>query len=74
MNQPSAWQGRGLESRPTMKDAHSPAGQEFYAPANLADLPDCPRCKFGTPEPGKNDRMICIDCGHDCGPVKPAKR
>jgi len=61
--------GRGLESRPTMKDAHSPAGQEFYAPPSMADLPDCPVCKYGTPYPHKKDERThqvlsyrCIDC------------
>jgi hypothetical protein len=54
----------GLESTPTVKDAHSPAGQPFYAPASFADLPDCPICKFGTPALRK-DRWICIDCRCD---------
>lgn len=52
----------GLESEPTVKDAHSPAGQTFYAPANYADLPDCPVCKYGTPM-RDGDVFRCIDCG-----------
>jgi hypothetical protein len=52
----------GLESMPTVKDAHSPAGQPFYAPKNLADLPDCPYCRYGTPQPNKDGKMVCIDC------------
>jgi hypothetical protein len=59
----------GLESQPTVKDAHSPAGQAFYAPPNLADLPDCPVCKYGTPEP-KGGRLVCIDCGAVVGTEK----
>lgn len=55
--------GRGMESRPTVKDAHSPAGQEFYAPPSFADWPDCPRCKYGTPKPqGEGKPWLCVDC------------
>ena len=46
----------------TVKDAHSPSGQHYYAPPSLADLPDCPVCKFGTPEPS-GGKLVCIDCG-----------
>jgi hypothetical protein len=53
----------GLESRQIVKDAHSPAGQEFYAPPSHAHLPDCPKCKFGTPEK-RGDKVVCIDCGY----------
>lgn len=53
---------KGLESRPTVKDAHSPSGQPFYAPVSYADLPDCPVCKYGTPEQ-ENGKLVCIDCG-----------
>jgi hypothetical protein len=59
----------GLGSRPTVKDAHSPAGQPFFAPKSLADLPDCPVCKYGTPEP-KGQRLICIDCGAVVGTIE----
>lgn len=54
--------GNGLQSQPTIKDCHSPAGQPFYAPPNYADLPDCPVCKYGTPV-DRNGKMVCIDCG-----------
>lgn len=53
----------GLESTQTVKDAHSPAGQPFYAPPSYADLPDCPKCKYGTPM-WSGDKLRCIDCGH----------
>jgi hypothetical protein len=53
---------RGLESRGTVKDAHSPAGQEFHVPPSHADLPDCPRCQYGTPMERK-EGWKCIDCG-----------
>jgi len=52
----------GLESIPTVKDVHSPAGQPFYAPPSFADLPDCPFCRYGTPVEYK-DKWVCIDCG-----------
>jgi hypothetical protein len=52
----------GFESRGTVKDAHSPAGQSFYAPPSNADLPDCPVCKYGTPMESKHGWQ-CIDCG-----------
>lgn len=51
----------GLESRPTVKDAHSPSGQAFHAPASYADLPDCPVCKYGTPME-RDGKLVCIDC------------
>ena len=54
---------RGLESTPTVKDAHSPAGQPFYAPRSFADLLDCPFCCYGTPRKSK-DAWRCIDCGN----------
>jgi hypothetical protein len=54
----------GLESTPTVKDVHSPAGQPFCAPVSFADLPDCPICRYGTPMMRK-DRWICIDCRCD---------
>ena len=54
----------GLESTPTVKDAHSPAGQPFVAPVSFADLPDCPVCRYGTPTKRK-DRWVCIDCNWD---------
>jgi hypothetical protein len=53
---------QGLESTPTVKDVHSPAGQPFYAPPSFADLPDCPFCRFGTPMKHQ-DEWRCIDCG-----------
>ena len=53
---------RGLESTPTVKDAHSPAGQPFHAPRSFADLLDCPFCRYGTPRKAK-DTWRCIDCG-----------
>jgi hypothetical protein len=53
---------RGLESTPTVKDAHSPAGQPFHAPRSFADLLDCPLCRYGTPRKAK-DSWRCIDCG-----------
>lgn len=52
----------GFESEATVKDAHSPSGQTFYAPKSFADLPDCPFCKYGTPVP-VNHNYRCIDCG-----------
>jgi len=52
----------GFESTPTVKDAHSPAGQPFYAPRSFAEMPDCPFCKYGTPVEQK-DYWSCIDCG-----------
>jgi hypothetical protein len=52
----------GLESTPTVKDAHSPAGQPFHAPRSFADMPDCPFCRYGTPVEF-NDKWRCIDCG-----------
>ena len=55
---------KGMESTPTVKDAHSPSGQAFYAPPNFADLPDCPVCNYGTPTKRK-DRWVCIDCKAD---------
>jgi hypothetical protein len=61
--------GKGMESTPTVKDAHSPAGQPFYAPKSFADLPDCPVCKYGTPVKRK-DKLVCIDCGAVVGAVK----
>jgi hypothetical protein len=54
---------RGLESTPTVKDAHSPAGQPFHAPRSFADLLDCPFCRYGTPLK-RNDEWRCIDCGN----------
>jgi hypothetical protein len=54
---------RGLESTPTVKDAHSPAGQPFHAPRSFADLLDCPYCRYGTPRKAK-DSWRCIDCGN----------
>lgn len=65
--------GRGLESRPTVKDAHSPAGHEFYAPPSYADLPDCPVCKYGTPV-DKGGKLVCIDCGNVVGTVERKKQ
>ena len=59
---------RGLESQPTVKDAHSPAGQPFHAPPNYAELPDCPVCKYGTPVE-KSGKLVCIDCGAVVGTV-----
>jgi hypothetical protein len=59
----------GLESIPTVKDAHSPSGQPFYAPPNYANLPDCPVCKYGTPVE-KNGKLVCIDCGAIVGTVE----
>lgn len=59
----------GLESTPTVKDSHSPAGQPFYAPKSFADLPDCPVCKYGTPVERKG-KLVCIDCGCVVGIVK----
>ena len=56
----------GIQSGQTIKDAHSPAGQLFFAPPNYADLPDCPVCKFGTPME-RNGRLVCIDCGATVG-------
>ena len=53
---------QGLESIPTVKDAHSPAGQPFHAPRSFADLLDCPFCRYGTPRKAK-DTWRCIDCG-----------
>ena len=64
--------GRGFESRPTVKDAHSPAGQAFYAPPNYADLPDCPVCKYGTPVE-KGGKIVCIDCGAIVGTINKNK-
>lgn len=52
----------GLESIPTVKDVHSPAGQPFHAERSFADLPDCPFCRYGTPVEFK-DKWVCIDCG-----------
>jgi len=52
-----------LQSTPTVKDAHSPAGQTFYAPTSFADLPDCPFCRYGTPIK-RDERWVCIDCGN----------
>jgi hypothetical protein len=52
----------GLESEATVKDAHSPAGQRFYAPKSYSDLPDCPFCKYGTPVPNDHNYR-CADCG-----------
>lgn len=63
----------GLESQPTVKDAHSPAGQQFYAPKSLADLPDCPVCKYGTPVDIKR-KLICIDCGNVVGTTEMKKK
>lgn len=59
----------GLESEPIMKDAHSPSGQHFYAPKNLAELPDCPVCKYGTPDE-KAGKLVCADCGSVIGTVE----
>jgi rubredoxin len=53
---------KGFESTPTVKDAHSPAGQPFHAPKSFADMPDCPICRYGTPVECK-DYWLCIDCG-----------
>jgi len=53
---------RCFESEATVKDAHSPAGQHFYAPKSFADLPDCPVCKYGTPVE-KGGKLVCMDCG-----------
>jgi len=52
-----------LQSTPTVKDAHSPAGQPFYAPRSFAEMPDCPFCRYGTPIKC-NERWVCIDCGN----------
>jgi hypothetical protein len=54
----------GYESTPTVKDAHSPAGQPFHAPRSFADMPDCPICRYGTPTKRK-DRWVRIDCRCD---------
>lgn len=58
----------GLESIQTVKDAHSPDGQAFYALPSFADLPDCPVCKYGTPLE-KNNKLVCIDCGATVGTI-----
>ena len=63
---------RGLESTPTVKDVHSPAGQPFVAPVSFADLPDCPVCRYGTPVQRK-DRWVCIDCNWDVTERMPAR-
>jgi len=52
-----------LQSTPTVKDAHSPAGQPFYAPRSFAEMPDCPFCRYGTPIK-HDERWVCIDCGN----------
>ena len=47
-----------------------PAGCEFFAPKPLADLTDCPRCKFGTLDlVRENDSQFqrCADCGAEFG-------
>ena len=62
-----------LASTPTVKDAHSPAGQPFCAPHSLADLPDCPVCKYGTPIT-RDGKIVCIDCGAVVGTVDDKKR
>ena len=54
---------KGLESIPTVKDVHSPAGQPFYAPRSFAEMPDCPFCRYGTPVK-RDERWVCIDCGN----------
>ena len=64
--------GNGLQSQPTVKDAHSPAGQPFYAPRSMADLPDSPVCKYGTPME-RDGKMICIDCGAVVGTITKNK-
>jgi hypothetical protein len=58
----------GLESIQTVKDAHSPDGQAFYALPSFADLPDCPVCKYGTPLE-RNGKLVCIDCGATVGTI-----
>jgi hypothetical protein len=60
MNTPNEFATNGC----TVKDAHSPSGQHYYSPPNLADLPDCPKCKYGTPVE-KDGKMVCIDCGEE---------
>jgi hypothetical protein len=57
-----------MQSIPIIKDAHSPAGQSFFAPPSFADLPDCPVCKYGTPME-RNGRLTCIDCGATVGTI-----
>jgi hypothetical protein len=62
----------GFESEATVKDAHSPAGQRFYAPKSLADLPDCPVCRYGTPQV-TGEKRVCIDCGATVGTINKDK-
>lgn len=57
----------------TVKDVHSPAGQPVHAPRSLAYLPDCPVCRFGTPEK-RGKLMVCIDCGAITGKAKEGRR
>ena len=63
---------RGLESTPTVKDVHSPAGQPFVAPVSFADLPDCPVCRCNKP-PNRNERWVGIDCNWDVTEQMAAK-
>lgn len=47
----------------TWKGVDKPGGTHFYAPPSYADLPDCPKCKYGTIMSGPtHDKMCCIDC------------
>lgn len=47
----------------TIKNVHSPAGMN-YTTINVrhTTLIDCPGCKFGTIDEGKNGRWKCADC------------
>jgi hypothetical protein len=51
-----------------------PAGSPFHAPVSLANLPDCPFCKYGTPLRLDEKTFQCADCKVRYTAEKPHKR
>jgi hypothetical protein len=46
----------------TWKGTDKPAGVDLLPVRTYASLPDCPFCKFGTPDEQKDGSVICADC------------
>lgn len=61
-------------SGPIWRGTDKPAGTHFHAPDKLANLPDCPFCKFGTPNELDKDRLQCADCKTIYTKEKPHRR
>jgi hypothetical protein len=48
-------------------DISTSMGHPILDPTWQGDLPDCPKCKYGTPRQISRDpnRWRCIDCGYE---------